>query len=517
MKRPYWLILLVIPMIVLALNEWLSVRETENAFKVVMDRQSNTILFSFNQQSWDIATSWTNTYSLRAKNLVDGDTSGMDALKTRNQTVCLWFASKIDQPLVTYGDFPETLTKDGLERILSTQSMSPNSLITLYKQQYRKLEPITGLPDGLHGLWSVHETEPDTFIRIGFLYEASTFIANEITPMLQAAASDNVTIGVFKGPTDSLIVATSTFTPKSDDPRNALWLFNDTWLVIDMKDGLYSEHVQGRLRRSIALLLFACGLIAIALVLIFRSVQRQTQLAQMKTDFVANVSHELRTPVSLIRLFSETLEMDRVVDEQKKREYYRIIRSESERLGFLIGNILDYSKMEAGKKKYDMHFISINEIVLSVMSTYSYNLESYNFKHKLDLDKSNPIIEADEDAIKELIVNLIENAIKYSRDKKFISIRTRAAVNGDTRLEVADHGIGIAPEHHERIFEAFYRVESSMTAQTRGTGLGLSIVKRIVDSHNATLFVDSELGKGSAFIITFPSLSSKSNKQPTHE
>src|SRR5690606_41490047 len=138
-----------------------------------------------------------------------------------------------------------------------------------------------------------------------------------------------------------------------------------------------------------------------------------------------NVSNELRTPVSLIRMFSETLELNQIKDESKKHEYYRIIRSESERLGYLIGNILDFSKMEAGKKQYTIRPVSLNDIVLSVMATYSHNLEANHFEYELDLDASNPIIDADEEAIKELLVNLIENAIKYCTDSKFIAIRTR--------------------------------------------------------------------------------------------
>jgi len=516
MKRPYWLILLIIPMIVLALNEWLSVRETESAFKVVMNRQSNTILFSINQQSWDLATSWTNTFSLRANSLAEGDTSGMVDFATSNKTVRVWFAGKVDQPIVPFGSLPQSLSISELDSLLESQTMSTDALISLDKQQYRKLEPITGLPDGMHGLRSIHETNQGTYIRIGFIYDASTFITNEIAPMLRVAGSDNVTIGVFKGSTDSLIVATSDFTPDVDDPRNGLWLFNDTWLVLDMQDAQFSELVQGRLRRSIALLLVACGLIAVALILIFRSVRRQTQLAQMKTDFVANVSHELRTPVSLIRMFSETLEMNRVSDNDKKHEYYRIIRSESERLGYLIGNILDFSKMEAGKKQYVMRSVSINDIVHAVMSIYTHNLEAKLFEWKLDLDVAQPKIVADEEAIKELLVNLIENAVKYSLDDKFLEIRTKQLGN-EVQLVVADHGIGISKEHQERIFEAFYRVESSMTSKTRGTGLGLSIIKRIVDSHKARITVISESGNGSRFIISFPLTSEMPVNQVTHE
>src|SRR5690606_24248374 len=109
MKRPYWLILLIIPMIILALNEWLSVRETESALNVVMDRQANTFLFSLSQQGWDVATGWTDTDSLRARNLADGDTAGMGVLRGSNQTVLLWFAWKMNEALVVYGDAPDIL------------------------------------------------------------------------------------------------------------------------------------------------------------------------------------------------------------------------------------------------------------------------------------------------------------------------------------------------------------------------------------------------------------------------
>jgi two-component system phosphate regulon sensor histidine kinase PhoR len=142
-------------------------------------------------------------------------------------------------------------------------------------------------------------------------------------------------------------------------------------------------------------------------------------------------------------------------------------------------------------------------VVDSVMDTYRYTLDARSFAWELTLDPTNPIIYADRDAVAEIIINLIENAIKYSPDEKHLVISTQAS-NGKASLMVADRGIGIAPDHQPRVFELFYRVESSLTHTSRGTGLGLAIVKRIADDHGASILLDSKPGKGSTFTVTFP-------------
>jgi two-component system phosphate regulon sensor histidine kinase PhoR len=419
-----------------------------------------------------------------------------------NPTVSAWFTSAGSTTTII-GSPPAGTQGSDLDSILMAQPVTAESLVALLGQGYRKLEPIDGLPAGVYGLWGVANKDKGSHIRIGFLFDAGAFITERIDPMLQAASSEGLSLGVFQGPNDSLLIATANFVPGPDDPRNALWLFPDTWLVLDLQDDQYAALVEGRMRRSAGLLLLAFGILVVGLILMFRTVDRQTKLAQMKTDFVSNVSHELRTPLSLIRMFAESLEMNRVPNEDKKQEYYRIIGSESERLGFLINNILDFSKMEAGKKVYHKTDITLNEVVDSVMDTYRYTLDARSFAWELTLDPTNPIIYADRDAVAEIIINLIENAIKYSPDEKHLVISTQAS-NGKASLMVADRGIGIAPDHQPRVFELFYRVESSLTHTSRGTGLGLAIVKRIADDHGASILLDSKPGKGSTFTVTFP-------------
>ncbi len=502
MRRYIWIIVVAVPIFVLTVNEWLSVRQTESAIRTVMERQANTILFSVNQSSWDLVTSWANSWDRMAPRVLEGDTTGIDTFIGSNPTVSAWFTSN-GAPTTIIGSPPNGAQGSTLDSILLSQPVASQALVALLSQGYRKLEPIVGLPDGIHGLWGVAETTTGEYIRIGFLFDAGTFITERIHPMLQAASGEGLSLGVFHGPNDDLLVATADFTPGPDDPRNALWLFPDTWLVLDLQDDQYVVLVEGRMRRSALLLILAFGILGVGLLLIFRTVDRQTKLAQMKTDFVSNVSHELRTPLALIRMFAESLEMNRVPSDEKKQEYYRIIGSESERLGYLINNILDFSKMEAGKKVYQKAHISLNEVVESIMGTYRYTLDARSFVWELKLDQVDSRIYADRDAIAEILINLIENAIKYSADAKYLSVATQS--DGSTAsLVVTDRGIGIASEHHNRIFELFYRVETSLTHTSRGTGLGLAIVKRIADDHGAKIQIDSEPGRGSTFAVIFP-------------
>lgn len=425
-RRSTWLIILLIPIIVLALNEWMSVRATESALKESVERQANTILFSVNQSSWDLAGSWMDAWARRAVSNASGDTSGNGAHVSSNPTVALWWALPTNSDPIQLGTQPPGTPILKWDSLLARQPISPESLVALFRQDYRKLEPIVGLPSGYQGLWTMHPDPTGGFMPVGFIFPPGTFVANQVAPMLQAASGGSLSLGVFQGPNDSLLTATVDFVPSPDDPRNALWLFPDTWLVLDLQDDQYNRLTQGRLRRSAALLLLAFAILGIGLLLIYRSVDRQSKLARMKTDFVANVSHELRTPLSLIRMFAETLEMGRVPTDEKKQEYYRIIGSESERLGYLINNILDFSKMEAGKKVYHKSDVSINEVVQSVLETYRYTLDSRGFSWRSNLDPSNPVVHADRDAIAEVLINLIENAVKASTEQKSIILATSA-------------------------------------------------------------------------------------------
>ena len=248
----------------------------------------------------------------------------------------------------------------------------------------------------------------------------------------------------------------------------------------------------------IVLVFLLCGI-----ALTIRATDREARLAQAKSNFVANVSHELKTPLSLISLFSEILELGRVNNEEKKAEYYRIIRHESLRLNKTIDNILDFSRIEAGRKKYELVAGDIAEVIDTVLSTHRYQIINSGFDIQSDIQRDLPQVLIDREAMSQAISNLLDNAIKYSGKVKQISITTKT-LESDLRIEIADHGIGIPRAEQARVFEKFYRVGNGLVHDVKGSGLGLSLVKHIIEAHNGTISVESDVGKGSRFTILLP-------------
>jgi signal transduction histidine kinase len=237
--------------------------------------------------------------------------------------------------------------------------------------------------------------------------------------------------------------------------------------------------------------------------LTYRNVNREMKLARLKSDFVANVSHELRTPLALIRLYAETLELGRLTAKQKYQEYFRIIREESERLTALINNILDFSRIEAGRKEYEFKETNLSELVCSTLDSYRFQIEQHGFALEENIAHDIPPVNVDREAIARSLLNLVNNALKYSKDNKYIGVSLYRA-NGSVKLEVQDHGIGIPADEHEKIFEKFYRCGDPLVHNIKGSGLGLSLVRHIARAHGGDVQVDSAPDKGSKFTIELP-------------
>jgi signal transduction histidine kinase len=232
-------------------------------------------------------------------------------------------------------------------------------------------------------------------------------------------------------------------------------------------------------------------------------VSKEMAIARLKSDFVSNVSHELRTPLALIRLYAETLELGRITTAEKKDQYYRIIRKESERLTALINNILDFSRIEAGHKEYEFRETDIGELVHNTLETYRYQIEQQGFTLEESIDPNVPTLRVDREAIARALVNLVNNALKYSNDDKFLQVKLYRE-NGAVKLEVADHGIGIARRDQVKIFEKFYRAGDPLVHNTKGSGLGLSLVLHITKAHGGNIEVESTPGRGSKFVLSLP-------------
>ncbi len=244
-------------------------------------------------------------------------------------------------------------------------------------------------------------------------------------------------------------------------------------------------------------------LLTAGIVLMYRNVSREVALAKLKSDFVSNVSHELRTPLSLIRLYAETLELGRLPNLDKRAEYYQIIRKESERLTALINNILDFSRIEAGRKEYEFRETDLADLVRSTLESYRFEIEQNGFQFEQKIDEPLPQLPVDREAIARSLLNLVNNALKYSSSEKYLGVNLYRS-NGTVRLEVVDHGIGIPPQEQHKIFEKFYRVGDPLVHTTKGSGLGLSLVRHIVHAHGGDVSVESIPGRGSKFVISLP-------------
>jgi signal transduction histidine kinase len=237
--------------------------------------------------------------------------------------------------------------------------------------------------------------------------------------------------------------------------------------------------------------------------LTYRNVSREMTLARLKSDFVANVSHELRTPLALIRLYAETLELGRLTAKEKYQEYFRIIREESERLTALINNILDFSRIEAGRKEYEFQETNLGELVHSTLESYRFQIQQNGFAFEENISPDIPPMRVDREAIARSLLNLVNNALKYSKDRKFIGVSLYRA-DSSINLEVQDRGIGIPANEQDKIFEKFYRCGDPLVHNVKGSGLGLSLVRHIARAHGGEVLVESEPEKGSKFTIALP-------------
>lgn len=238
-------------------------------------------------------------------------------------------------------------------------------------------------------------------------------------------------------------------------------------------------------------------------VFIYRMRQQRRQSLQ-KSTFISSVSHELRTPLTSIKMFVDFLTRnEHLKKEPETQRYLRIIRGESERLLRLVENVLDYSKIERGVKKYRFEYEEVEAVVRSVVDMFSYHAESQGVAIELDIQGMLPEIVMDRHAITQALINLLSNAVKYSTDKH--PVKMTVFPNGKyLNIEVQDRGVGIKAEDLNHIFEDYYRAKDDTAANIAGTGLGLPMVKHIVSSHKGEVNVSSVYGEGSTFTIKLP-------------
>jgi signal transduction histidine kinase len=255
-----------------------------------------------------------------------------------------------------------------------------------------------------------------------------------------------------------------------------------------------------------ALVAFLVLAIGIGSWLVAADLNRQITLARQKTDFVSNVSHELKTPLTSIRMFAELLAEGRVNEPEKRRSYLGIITAETARLTRLINNVLDFSRMERGEKKYKFERCDLKELARETAETYRPHLESSGFEFECRLPEGPVTVNGDRDALAQVLVNLLSNAEKYSDSHKEIVLELARQEQPLPHVEVKvlDRGLGVPKGSEEKIFEKFYRAHDSLSSGIQGSGLGLTLARQIARAHSGEISYEARHEGGSCFVLRLP-------------
>jgi len=282
------------------------------------------------------------------------------------------------------------------------------------------------------------------------------------------------------------------------------FVFKDLKLRIVRRTNSVNQGAQRVVAVNLSVSIIMTCLLVAGLYMALRTASRDIRLSRMKSDFVSNVSHELRTPLASMRAFGELFRLGWVNEPEKSKEYGEYIENESRRLTHLIDNILDFSKIESGGREFEFNRTDIREMVEQTLKAFEVRFSQSEFEVDFEVpDESLTQAMINRDAINQSLVNLLDNAIKYSGNSKRIIVRLGREEEYIT-ISVTDFGIGIPKKEQQRVFEKFYRVSTGLVHDVRGSGLGLAIVKHTMDAHRGKITITSRPGFGSTFTLYLP-------------
>lgn len=245
------------------------------------------------------------------------------------------------------------------------------------------------------------------------------------------------------------------------------------------------------------------GLMVTGSVLALLALRREAELSKLQLDFVSKVSHELRTPLTSIRMFAETLQMNRTRDAEQMELCLDVLQKETARLSKRIERLLDWGRMEAGRRSYKRIPDTVKTLVDDALEAHQPGIVGQSHQITVELQPNLPEILVDREAMVDALVNLLSNAFKYTGEDRKIEI-LGSATPRNVRISVRDNGIGIPWREHRNIFEKFYRVDERLSSAVEGSGLGLAMVRHVVQAHGGKVELISEPGEGSTFTIVLP-------------
>ncbi|GAB5527864.1 MAG: hypothetical protein Roseis2KO_57360 [Roseivirga sp.] len=508
-------LLVLLPILGYGIFELTSLTSDEEELEAIYKRQLDAVLFSINQYTDDQVRIWTTDLDMiygtvsqekLYDTLVDNDPV-FRALYVRDQE------GGSQEYIGISDDYNSPAFRSNIDSLYQLSGPLFRRLTRYKETGFQKLEVTDDMfvADGIELGYKIFVIGEGVNIRrCIYLFDTEVFVEHALAPKFQQIAQGQFTLVCRRVSDGAEIYSTSDEVTEGifSQPLISLPQYS---LGISRRGGTIEQAVAKRKRQNLISLGLLVVFLLFGLSLVFRNIRKEIELAENKADFVSNVSHEIRTPLALINMFAETLLMDRVRTEEKKKEYYEIITKEVARLSNMVNRILSFSKMEANKRNYNKQTLSLTEVAAEVANTYSYHLESNGFAHSFKQEENVPYIEADREALIEVMVNLIDNAMKYSDQKKQVDIRT-GIENGMACVEITDQGMGIPKNKLHKLFEKFYRVPTGDVHEVQGAGLGLSIVKQIVDAHKGKVLVESTLGQGSSFRLLFPAIDNENGK-----
>jgi two-component system phosphate regulon sensor histidine kinase PhoR len=264
------------------------------------------------------------------------------------------------------------------------------------------------------------------------------------------------------------------------------------------------SYILRKLTLPILFSLFLVGITVASFVLLYRNLVRQRRLAELKNDFISNITHELKTPIATVGVAIEALKnFNAIHDPERTREYLDISQNELQRLSLLVDKVLKLSMFEKKEMELKKEQFDCKQLAEEVMNSMRLQFEKYHAKVILNTQGENFVVEADKLHITSVIYNLLDNALKYSRENPTIDVQLISHPEF-IEFSVRDNGIGIPSAYQQKIFDKFFRVPSGDKHNTKGYGLGLSYVSEVIKRHHGNIFVQSEMGKGSIFTAKLP-------------